>query len=195
MPYKNKKVRTKYHKIYYSKHKDKILRIAKKYIKLHKIKVSIYQKNYRKKHKEKIKQYNEQHKKKINLQMRKWRKENRKKITHYIRQRRNNNLDIKLKDYLRNRLYQTLKGLYKSKSILKLLGCSINFLKNHLEKLFAKGMNWQNYGKWHIDHIKPCASFDLSKPEEQRKCFHYKNLQPLWAKENYIKHDNIIKEE
>jgi hypothetical protein len=48
-------------------------------------------------------------------------------------------------------------------------------------------MNWENQGEWHIDHILPCASFDLTKEEEQRKCFHYTNLQPLWAKDNMIK--------
>lgn len=48
-------------------------------------------------------------------------------------------------------------------------------------------MTWQNYGQWHVDHIRPCASFDLSKPEEQRACFHYANLQPLWGEENLRK--------
>jgi hypothetical protein len=48
-------------------------------------------------------------------------------------------------------------------------------------------MNWQNYGQWHIDHIRPCASFDLKDPIEQAKCFNYTNLQPLWAKENLSK--------
>jgi hypothetical protein len=48
-------------------------------------------------------------------------------------------------------------------------------------------MSWSNYGKWHVDHIKSCASFDLSKEDEQRKCFHYTNLQPLWAEENLSK--------
>jgi hypothetical protein len=55
-------------------------------------------------------------------------------------------------------------------------------------------MNWDNYGfyGWHIDHIRPCASFDLSKPSEQRKCFNYTNLQPLWATENWGKRDSLI---
>jgi hypothetical protein len=44
---------------------------------------------------------------------------------------------------------------------------------------------------WHIDHIKPCSSFDLTKEEEQRKCFHYTNLQPLWATDNRKKADKI----
>jgi len=48
-------------------------------------------------------------------------------------------------------------------------------------------MSWNNHGEWHIDHIKPCTSFDLSKLSEQKKCFHYKNLQPLWAKDNLSK--------
>ena len=60
------------------------------------------------------------------------------------------------------------------------------------QKQFKVGMSWSNYGKWEIDHIKPCASFDLSKPREQRKCFHYTNLQPLWKLENRSKNDRII---
>lgn len=55
-------------------------------------------------------------------------------------------------------------------------------------------MSWENYGirGWHIDHIKPCASFDLSIIEEQKECFHYTNLQPLWWHENLAKSDKII---
>jgi len=48
-------------------------------------------------------------------------------------------------------------------------------------------MSWDNYGEWHVDHKRPCASFDLSKLKEQRVCFHYMNLQPLWAAENLSK--------
>jgi hypothetical protein len=75
--------------------------------------------------------------------------------------------------------------------IMKLIGCNIEQLKQHLQNQFKLGMSWDNHGKWHIDHIRPCASFDLSKPEEQRKCFHYTNLQPLWAEENISKKDKV----
>jgi hypothetical protein len=92
---------------------------------------------------------------------------------------------------LRSRIVLALKGNPKLETTMKLVGCSVEFLKQHLEKQFKKDMSWSNYGKWHIDHIKPCSKFDLSKPEEQRKCFHYTNLQPLWAKENYSKQDNF----
>jgi hypothetical protein len=60
-----------------------------------------------------------------------------------------------------------------------------------LEKKFLPGMNWENYGEWHIDHIVPCSSFDLSKSEQQKICFNYSNLQPLWAADNIRKSDSI----
>jgi putative phage-type endonuclease len=61
-----------------------------------------------------------------------------------------------------------------------------------LETKFKEGMTWENHGEWHIDHIKPCASFNLLDDYEQKKCFHYKNLQPLWATENLRKGDKEL---
>lgn len=61
-----------------------------------------------------------------------------------------------------------------------------------LEQQFTEGMTWENYGEWHVDHIRPCVSFDLSIPEQQQECFHYTNLQPLWAKDNLQKSDKIL---
>jgi hypothetical protein len=84
-----------------------------------------------------------------------------------------------------------LKGICKSARTMKLVGCSIEELKNYLKKQFVAGMSWKNHGKWHVDHIRPCITFDLSKPNEQRKCFHYTNLQPLWAIDNLEKKDKF----
>ena len=104
-----------------------------------------------------------------------------------------NNENYRMKSLLRSRIIIALKNNNKSMSTMKLLGCSIEQLWNHLEKQFKKGMTRENQGLWHIDHIKPCAAFDLTKLEEQQKCFHYTNLQPLWAKENLMKSDKYEK--
>ena len=75
----------------------------------------------------------------------------------------------------------------KALHTIDLVGCSMKGLRSHLEQQFTEGMSWDNYGKWHIDHIRPCVSFDLTDKEEQKECFHYSNLQPLWAEENMQK--------
>lgn len=102
-------------------------------------------------------------------------------------------LNFKLTKILRGRLGIAIKGKAKAASSLELLGCSVEHLKAWLEFWMKPGMTWENYGYrgWHIDHKKPCASFDLTKLEEQKKCFHYTNLQPLWAQENLSKGDKI----
>jgi len=78
---------------------------------------------------------------------------------------------------------------HKISKTTELLGCSIEHLRLWLTFYFHPGMSWSNYGEWHIDHTKPCAKFDLTDPEQQRQCFHYTNLQPLWAGENFRKGD------
>lgn len=116
---------------------------------------------------------------------------------------RKSNLESKRRRYLRDPLYRAvmsmrcrirhaLKGISKSAKTLELLGCDAAQLKQHLEKQFLSGMSWENYGVagWHVDHIKPCAKFDLTDPAQQRECFHFSNLQPLWARDNILKRDN-----
>ena len=92
---------------------------------------------------------------------------------------------------LRKRVLKALKGISKSAHTLELLGCSIEDFKKHLESLWKEGMSWENQGYkgWHIDHIRPCISFNLTDPEQQKQCFHWSNMQPLWAKENMEKGD------
>jgi hypothetical protein len=122
-----------------------------------------------------------------------WRKANREQIqkgnTLYEKNRKLTDPEFKLLKTLRSRLGSAVKSqnASKSNSTIDLVGCTIPFLKGYLEAKFTEGMTWENHGEWHIDHIKPCASFNLLDETEQKKCFHYTNLQPLWAPDNLSK--------
>ena len=151
-----------------------------------------WKKEYRLKHKERDKKYSKEYrlknKDKIKKRMKAYRIRSRKKIAAYVRTRFQKDLNYKTVMNLRHRIYSALKGTVKSKRTIDLLGISVDNFWSHLESKFKPGMTKNNYGKkWHIDHVIPCAAFDLTKPEEQFKCFHYTNLQPLWAKENLKK--------
>jgi len=152
-------------------------KIYKEYRKNNKEKIDKYQKEYRENHKKESKEYNKNHKEKRN---------------EYQNNRKKTDINYKLAYNLRNRLNKALKGNYKSGSAVKDMGCSIIELKIHLERQFKKGISWDNYGKWHIDHVKPLASFNLSDRNEFLEACHYTNLQPLWAKENMSKGDKLI---
>ena len=95
--------------------------------------------------------------------------------------------EVRVAINLRSRLKLALRGKIKAATTMALVGCSREQLKRHLERQFKDGMSWDNYGKWHVDHKKPCVSFNLNIAIEQQKCFHYSNLQPLWAKDNISK--------
>ncbi len=122
-----------------------------------------------------------------------YRKQNRKQIqktmTKYERERKKKDPVFKLAKTMRSRLLSALtrKNAKKNCRTMDLIGASPSFVMGYLEAKFTEGMTWENHGTWHIDHIKPCCSFDLTKEEEQRKCFHYSNLQPLWAEDNLKK--------
>lgn len=106
------------------------------------------------------------------------------------REKRKTDVGFRLLGVLRCRLRMALNGLTKCARTMEMLGCSTDELRKHLELQWRDGMTWENYGGrsgWQIDHIIPCASFDLTKEEEQRKCFHFSNLQPLGSKENRAK--------
>ena len=128
-------------------------------------------------------------KKKRNINKEQWLKKERKRN----RARYKNNPQWKLRTIISSRTRDVLKGVYKSARTTALLGCNTEYLKSYIESLFWPGMSWSNYkvDGWHIDHIIPAISFDLTKPEEQRKCFHYTNLQPLWWDDNLSKNDRL----
>ena len=113
---------------------------------------------------------------------------------HLRRERLTTDPAYKLETNLRRRVIKALKGEAKSKRTMELIGCDHAKLIAHIESQFDKEMSWENYGYkgWHLDHIIPCAAFDLTDPEQQKACFHYTNLQPLWGEENLAKGDTLL---
>jgi hypothetical protein len=112
-----------------------------------------------------------ENKDRLNEQHKEYNYNHRQQQAKIFRDKYNSDIEFKIKHTLRRRLRHTIKGTIKKKSANELLGCDIDFFRQHIEKQFLKGMNWKNHGKWHIDHIKPCDSFDLSDIEEQKNVF------------------------
>jgi len=136
-----------------------------------------------------------------------WRENNPEILRKYRQKTKKRNKDRQIERYktepnfrlrvlLRRRIADCImrKKMSRIYPSMELLGTDIETAREHIEKQFKEGMTWGNHGNngWHIDHIIPCASFDLTDPEQQKKCFHYTNLQPLWANENLSKGKKIL---
>lgn len=152
-------------KKYYNNNKDKVSETNRRYKENNPEWYQNYNKSYYKENQDKIKETV--------------------KKNHYRRVKED--VGYRLLQRCRKRLYEAVKGNIKSKRTMELIGCSVEHLMKHLESQFQNGMTWENYGEWHVDHIKPCALYDFSDEKQQKECFNYKNLQPLWAKENLRK--------
>ena len=178
-----KEKKREYHKQWYLKNKQHKKEYDTKYRK------EIYNKVRR----EKIKN-DPEYRKKINEFLKEYSKRPEQKIKRnkYLKNKLKTDYNYKLIHTIRVRIKDVLRGHSKSDSTINMLGCTINELWKHLESTFKPGMTKENHGLWHVDHIIPCSSFDLSKPEEQAKCFHYSNLQALWAHENLSKGDKFV---
>ena len=201
-----------YKKQWYLKNFERIKEKKKIYNIQNAEKLALAKKKYALEHKDEIKEYRKQYYKENADLIRNRSKEYRKKNEIVIKQRKkdfyanplnkikkNANINLRYAKDLNFRISQNCRGYLKtifrkykhkkSATFRELLGCSIDHLKIHLQQQFKKGMNWNNhsYRGWHIDHIKPISSFNLECPLQQRACFHYSNLQPLWAKENLSK--------
>jgi hypothetical protein len=155
-------------------------------------------KKYRDKNKDIInkrqnKYYYENHEKMLASAQRsrdKIKKERSQKQYEYKKKRLKTDHIFKIKERIRGRIYLCLRKnkIIKSQTFIDLLGThDMSIVWDYLEKQFKRGMTKQNHGKWHIDHIRPISSFDLNDIEQQKQCFNYKNLQPLWASENMSK--------
>ena len=209
--HKNKEICKERQKKYTLQNKEK----RKKYLKNWRLKNSGYNKKYNIENKEKIKkkrreydlkevnrerknkkrrEYNliPENNEKKKKRSKEWRLKHKERISKEKRIRRIFDHNYRIKCCLRGRIRNAMKGKSKSAGTMELLGCSIEELWSHFESKFEPGMTKQNHGEWHIDHIKPCDSFNLTDPAQQRECFHYTNLQPLWAFDNISKGNKIL---
>ena len=186
------------HSIYSKIHKKENNEYAKLYRLEHKKEIAEKNKAYRLKHKtelsKKRKQYCQDNRDKI----KKYRLKNKDRLNKHYNDRRSVDINFKLRCNLSRRFRKAVKQqkTIKSKGSLELLGCSLDDFRKHLESQFKEGMSWENhtYKGWHMDHIKPCALFDLTDPKQKAECFHYSNYQPLWWQENLKKGDRCVNE-
>lgn len=165
---KNREKLSAYLKEYYRKNRDKIAAQNRAYVEKNKEKTAAYQAQYRANNREKLRAMKNKYKRA------KWR----------------SNAAYRIREIVSNATRRLVKyGWKKNGQTIRHLGCTPEQLKAHIESLFKPGMTWENHGVsgWHIDHIRPLASFDFSSRVEWGAAMHYTNLQPLWAKENLVK--------
>ena len=115
---------------------------------------------------------------------------------YYYNIKRKDHSIYKIIDNMSKRILKELNklGIERKFKYNKLFGCSAFDLKIHIENNFKEGMTWKNYGEWQVDHIVPVSSFNFLIDGNLQKCFNYKNLQPLWEKENREKWNKISEE-
>lgn len=199
-------------KQYYLNHKRERIEYGRKYAENNKSKVKEYKAKHYLKNAEKLKnkakerwqekrdeireyrkKYDKINAEKIRDRNKKYNREHKTEKNIWSHNYRKTNLNFKITTNLRNQIVRVIRCHNTKKHLhtMDLVGCSIAYLKSHVEERFVNGMSWKNYGRkkeqWSIDHIRPCASFDLTKKENQLKCFNYNNLQPLWNKLQWSK--------
>ncbi len=170
----------------YEKNADRIKEAGRRHYLANKARKSEKARVYRERNREALSVKNRESrtikKAEINARISEWRRRN----PGYVKERYRRDPEFRLACVVRARFALALKRCAVEKSIasLDLVGCSLPELKEHIEQQFAPGMTWANHGEWHVDHIRPCNSFDLSDPAQQAECFHFTNLRPLWAADN-----------
>ena len=194
----NKNYCKKYFQKNKERDKEKRRLNAIEYRKKNKKRLAKKRKEYKKKNKQKLQKQNHEYLMKNaesrSIKAKEWAKNNPEKARErrrkaHIRTMKNPNRRIRcsLRATIRSAIMRFGSSV-KKESTLELIGCSIAFLRTHLESNFHKDerISWKTYGikGWHIDHIIPCALFDLTKLEERKKCFNWTNLQPLWGIDN-----------
>lgn len=176
-------------KVYREKNRDELNRKKKIYRQTHADVI----KAYNEAHKEEAKRWRQENKEKLTEYAKNWRSENKDQVKAYYKEKRTQDEQYRLSTNYRRRISLILRSGQISNRMQDLLGCDFETLKAHIEKQFKPGMAWENYGLegWQIDHIRPCAAFDMTDPQQVKACFNYKNMQPLWRWENQEKSDKL----
>lgn len=174
-------------RVYVVKNRDKVLAAKRVYYQKNKLKLRPAKRQWAIRNPEKIREGNRIYKEK-----------NREKVranaNRYVKQRKTTDPNFKIRCLLRSRLNAAIDKNCKKSSASVLLGCPIPDFKIYLESLFEPGMSWENHGTiWEIDHILPCALFDLTREDHQQHCFHFSNHQPLWKPDNRKKWKHLPK--
>ena len=182
--------RCEYNKRYYQENCDNL----KRYYQENRDQKLEYYKKYNYENRDKKKRYYQENREQILEIKKRYRKESRDKICEYENNRRQTDPMYKFTTNLRTRTRQAFKAqnMRKNNKTLELLGCSQQFLKRWIEFQLYGDMKLENYGKvWHIDHCLPISSFNLFNQDEIIKCFNWKNLRPMYSKDNIQKVDKV----
>ncbi|UJW87955.1 hypothetical protein [Devosia sp. SL43] len=180
-----------------SENPDKMHEHWKRTYEKHKEKHSARVKNWQRKKRAESPEFQQKH----TEANRQYRQANPEKMREYYRlksaerrRKKAGDLDFRMMASIRARIRNALKGSSKSVRTAELLGASLDVVRSHIEKQFTDGMTWENWGRgwggrreWHMDHVKPLVSFDVSDPKQLAEACHYTNLQPLWAFDNLKK--------
>ena len=179
-------------KAYREKHKEKLLQIAKEFAINNPEKVKKYKAEWKKRNPDVVRRHAREayyrNLQKIKDRKKEYLLNNKDKTNAYTRKRRTNP-SIRLNNNIGNQIRGLLRGKKKGSKWTDIVGYNIDDLMSRLQELFEDGMTFENYGEWHIDHIRPIASFDFSVAplETAKECWALSNLQPLWAIENIKK--------
>lgn len=185
-------------KRYYEKHKAECLERSKQYREAHKDEKKVWHQKYYQEHKDEYneyqRKYREEHKEELNEKRRKYREihKDNKDVKREAEKRRLTDPIYKFKHGIRIAISRSFTrcGQKKSERTEQILGCTIEEFRNYIESKFQEGMSFDNYGEWHLDHIKPLALADTK--EDVIKLCHYTNFQPLWAEDNLMKGCKVI---
>ena len=168
---------------YSRRYRNQCKECMKEYRENNKEKIAEYKKEYRLTNKEKIAEYHKE-----------YCQNNKEKMNEHQRNRRKIDPKYKLNTNIRNAIGFSLHGNKNGRHWEDLVGYTLDELKKHLEKQFTDGMNWDNYGFWHLDHRIPLSAFNFTKPKHIgfKIAWALENLQPLWAEENMSKNAKLF---